>query len=42
MVQRFIDDVFDKEGEHVKKEYPKTISKLCDFCELNNTELCQK
>lgn len=38
----FIDNSFDTNGKHIQKEYPKTISKLCEWCPINNTPFCVK
>jgi hypothetical protein len=39
----FIQDVFDKEGKHREKTYPKNVSRLCQWCPFNERkDLCSK
>lgn len=40
--ESFINDVFDENGKFIIKDYPKNITKLCDWCHYNNTEFCKK
>jgi hypoxanthine phosphoribosyltransferase len=32
----------DHDGKYIIKEHNKNITKLCDWCPLNNTSLCIK
>ena len=32
--QTFLDTVFDEHGKHIIKEYPKNVTRLCDWCYL--------
>jgi hypothetical protein len=38
----FINDCFDDNGKVIIKEHPKNITKLCEWCAINNTSLCIK
>lgn len=40
--EEFIKTCFDEEGKPIRKEYPKNITKLCDYCIFNNTTNCIK
>lgn len=40
--ESFINDIFDDNGQYVIKEYPKTITKLCDWCYLYKEGVCKK
>lgn len=41
-LHNFIKECFDENGKHLIKEYPKNITKLCEWCPINNTKLCVK
>jgi hypothetical protein len=41
-LNEFVKACFDENGKYLIKEHPKNITKLCDWCPLNNTSLCQK
>ena len=42
-LKAFMDDAFDKEGQHIIKEYEtKPSKKACRWCEFNQTEYCDK
>jgi hypothetical protein len=38
----FVKNCFDNNGKPIVKEHTKNISKLCEWCPINNTNLCIK
>ena len=38
----FIKECFDENGKYLIKEHPKNVTKLCEWCPINNTKLCVK
>jgi hypothetical protein len=36
----FLNDVFDDNGKFIEKEYPKNVTKLCDWCHLKLNNIC--
>jgi hypothetical protein len=41
-LDNFIKEAFDSEGKYIIKEHPKNVSKLCEWCPINNTKFCIK
>ena len=41
-LNEFVKNCFDNDGKYIMKEHNKNITKLCDWCPINNTSLCVK
>lgn len=40
--QLFLENVFDENGKYIIKEYPKNVTRLCDWCYLFKDGICSK